>query len=273
MPRRIVLHVLWLAPFLVLSAPIVRAMWHGWTRSMWDNGHGMFVPFLVVGLGYYALKRCPVESEDPSRWGFAFLIPALFLFVMDAVVRTTFVRFFALLLCLPGLSLLLLGPARTRALRFPLCLAFFMLPLPRPVLAPIHEFLQRLTTAGSEWVLHVMTLPALGEGTLLYLPHGTFRVVAECSGFGALYAGVTVALVLAYLSPSWKRRILLMALAAPLALAGNVLRIVGLAILAEWLGFQILNGPAHVLSGYASFVFTLGIIFLLAGTRSRSPAH
>jgi exosortase len=257
-------HGLWLVPFLVLAAPIVLSMWRKWTRSVWDNGHGLFVPFLVVFLAWTALRREPVKSEEPSRWGFPILVASALLMAIDAVIKTDDLRAFALILSLPGLSLLLLGPRRTRALRFPLLLAFFMLPLPPPLLTPLHLHLQGLTALGSEWFLHLLRLPVLAEGTYLHLPHGTLRVVMACSGFSALYAAITIALVLSYLSHSWKRRALLLSVAVPLALGGNVLRVSGLAILAEWWGYEILQTSAHVLSGYASFVLTLGVLFLFA---------
>jgi exosortase len=239
-------------------------MWQKWTRSVWDNGHGLFVPFLVAFLAAAALRREPVESEEPSAWGFAFLVPALALIAIDAVILTDYLRAFALVLGLPGLALLLLGPRRTRALRFPLFLAFFMLPLPPLMLLPIKERLQLLTADGSEWFLHQLHVPVLADGMRLHLAHGTLQVVPACSGFSALYAATTIALVLAYLSHSRVRRLVLLGVAAPLALAGNVLRVSGLAILAEWRGYDVLETSAHVLSGYASFVFTLGALFLFA---------
>ncbi len=256
-----------------MAAPIVRNMWRQWTRSIWDNGHGLFVPLLVTFLAYVALRREAVKSEEPSRWGFAILLPALSLVAIDGVIKSEYLRAFALLLCLPGLSLLLLGSRRTRALRFPLALSFFMLPLPPPLLLPVHERLQQLTAAGTEWLLHLMRIPIFAEGTYLQLPHGSLKVVAACSGFGALYAAITIALVLAYLSHSWLRRVVVLGVAAPLALGGNVLRISALAIFAEWRGYQILETSAHVLSGYASFVLTLAVLFLFAERGSgRSPS-
>jgi exosortase len=92
-------------------------------------------------------------------------------------------------------------------------------------------------------------------------------VVEECSGFSALYAAVTVAFVLAYLSRSRARRIVLVLVAWPLALAGNVLRIVALAILAESRGFEVISTPLHLLSGYLSFVLTLFLVFAFAEPR------
>lgn len=262
--NRLWVHGLWILPFLALAAPIVVSLWRKWNRDIFTNGHGMFVPVAVALLAHYALRREPVKSEAPSPWGFAFLVPALALVVLDAVIWAGFLREIGLLLCLPGLALLLLGRRRTRVLLVPLGVSFLMLPIPPYSVAPIHDLLQLISTAGGEWLLHAMSLPALAEGILLHLPHGILIVARPCSGFSALYAAIAVSLVLAYLSHTWAQRIILLAVAVPLAVGGNVLRIAGLAILAEWHGFSILKTPAHILSGYASFVFTLSLLFLLA---------
>lgn len=219
--------------------------------------------FLAVG----ALSREPVKSEEPSRWGFAFLLPALFLVSIDSAIHTELLSAFGLLLALPGISLLLLGVRRTRALAFPLFLAFFMLPIPGAFLARLHLLLREITTLGTGWTLYQLGVPVFAEGTTITLAVGSLRVVEECSGFSALYAGVTVALVLAYLSRSWPRRVLVVTASVLLALVCNVMRITVLALLVVWFGFEVLETRAHVLSGYASFVLTLLPLFALAERR------
>jgi exosortase len=248
----------------LVAAPTFSFLWRKWTQSIWLNGHGLFVPLLVVFLGYYALRREPTKSEEPSAWGFALLIPGLFLMAVDSAIKTELLAASAFLICLPGLSLLLLGPRRSRALLFPFLLSFFMLPIPAAFLHIVHLKLRELTTVGSEHAIRLMGIPVFAEGTSIYMPHGTFRVVEECSGFAALYAAVTIALVLAYLSDSPRRRLLLLLLPLPLALAGNVLRVALLAVLAEGFGYGILETSVHVLSGYLSFVLTLVALFLFA---------
>jgi exosortase len=254
------------------AAPVGYFLAVAWTRSIWENGHGLFTPFVVVALAYRALRNEPVKDEAPSLWGFLVLAPALFLVWVDSVVKTDFLRAFGLVLCLPGLSLLLLGRRRTRALRFPLFLSFFMLPFPPGLLATLQEPLQLFTTAGSGWFLRFLGQPAFVEGTQLHMPHGTFLVVQQCSGFSALYAAITVSLILAHLSRSTLHRLVLVLVAVPLALAGNVLRVGVLGLLAEWRGYEILATPIHSISGYASFLLALGVLFLLAEYRPRSAS-
>ena len=260
-------------PFLLLAAPIAASLWRMWTRSIWDNGHGVFVPPLMAYFAARALRRESMTYEEPSRWGYAFLLPALTLVAIDGVIKTDYLRAIGLMLSLSGLSLLLLGPSRTRALRFPLVFSFFMLPVPPAILTPMHEHLRVFTAASTEWLLHLLRRPALAEGTILQLPHGMFHVVDECSGFAALYASITIALALAHLSHSRARRVLLLAVAAPLALGSNVLRVTLLAILAESRGYGILATPIHVASGYATFVVSLGLLFLFAEHGHRRSAR
>lgn len=267
------MHGVWIVAFLVLVAPTLVFLWEKWTRNIWYNGHGLVMPLLLVFLGAHALRRRSVMCEEPSRWGFAFLIPALFLFSVDSAIHTQLLSAFALLLALPGLSLLLLGAQRTRALAFPFFLSLFMLPIPGAFLQRLHLFLREVTTWGTGWVLQLFGLPAFVEGTIINLPHGALKVVEECSGFSALYAAVTVALVLAYLSRSKARRVVILLAAFPLALACNVVRVGTLAILVEAQGYDVLDTPIHVLSGYASFVFTLGILFLFAERGPRSAVR
>lgn len=257
-------HLAWVVPFVLVAAPTLAFLWEKWTRSIWVNGHGLFVPLVAGILGFYALRREPVKSEEPSAWGFAFLVPALLLLAIDSAIKTELLSAAALLLALPGLSLLLLGPRRTRALWFSFSISFFMLPIPGAFLTWIHLALRRLTTQGSEEVLRMLGKPVLAEGTMLHMPDGTFHIIEECSGFAALYAAATVALILAYLSESRGRRVLLLLAAFPLAMASNVLRIVLLALLAEEFGYHLLDTPLHVLSGYMTFVVTLVGLFLLA---------
>jgi hypothetical protein len=143
------LHGLWIAAYLSLAAPTLAFLWERWTRSIWNNGHGIFVPLLVGLLAHHALRREPTKREEPSAWGFAFLVPALVLVAADSAIQTELMAAAGILLTLPGLALLLLGARRARALAFPCFLSFFMLPIPAAFMETIHDALRRLTTAGS----------------------------------------------------------------------------------------------------------------------------
>lgn len=262
-------HAVWIAAFLVLAAPTLAFLWEKWTRNIWYNGHGLLMPFILAFVGADALRRRGVTREEPSAWGFAFLVPALALLAIDSAIHTQLLSAFALLVALPGFSLLLLGPQRTRALAFPFAVSFLSLPIPAAFLERLHLVLRHLTASGTDWVLQALGFSVFVDGTVMHLPGGTLLVAEECSGFSALYAAVTIALVLAYMTRSPRRRVVILLAAFPLALLCNVMRIVALAIMAEWYGYDLLDTPLHVMSGYVSFVLTLAILFLFAERRPR----
>jgi exosortase len=265
-------HALWLVPFVLLALPSVPFLWHQWTRSVWTNAHGMLMPLLVFYLAVHTLRRRGIESEEPSAAGFAILLPALGLLVLDGVLRTDLLAVVALLLALPGLSLLLLGPRRTRALLFPWLISFLMLPIPEGILGPIHVVLRRLTAAGTEWLLHAVGFPVYREGFTMILPRSALYVADECSGFSTLYATITIALILAYLSDTRVRRLAILGLAVPLAMACNVLRVALLALLVDRYGAGILDTAMHPASGWLTFMIAGVVLFAVAeiGHR-RSP--
>jgi exosortase len=264
-------HALWIAPFVLLALPSLPFLWHQWTRSVWSNSHGMLMPLLVAYLAVRTLRRSEVEYEEPSAAGFAILLPALALLVLDGALRTDLLAVVALLLALPGLSLLTLGPRRTRALLIPWLISFLMLPIPDGILGPIHVVLRRLTATGTEWLLHTLGFPAYRDGFTLLLPRNALYVADECSGFSTLYATVTIALILAYLCDGRVRRLLVLALAAPLAMACNVLRVSLLALLVDRYGAGILESAMHPTSGWITFMIAAGVLFFIAEADRRRP--
>jgi exosortase/archaeosortase family protein len=54
-------------------------------------------------------------------------------------------------------------------------------------------------------------------------------------------------------------------MAAPIAIASNILRVVILVMLVLWRGQEVLETPLHPLSGMMTFALSLPIIFWLGG--------
>jgi exosortase len=263
--------LLWLlaAELLVLFAPTLRFLYDRWTVSVWHNAHGIFVPPLVGWLAWRELtehKALPVAS---SGWGFAFLVPALVLHALDAGMHTELVSAVALLLALPGLSLLLLGGPRTKAIAFPLFFTVFALPIPLGVTETLHLVLRQITVAGTSLIVPLLGISLFTEGTTLTLSNGVLEVADACSGFSTLYAALAVAVLTAYTAASVGRRVVVLAAAAPIAIASNIVRIVLLVLLVHVGGQQALHTPLHPLSGMLTFALALPLIFWLGGPVAR----
>jgi exosortase len=257
--------LLWLVAvqFMVLFAPTFVWLWERWTMSVWQNGHGI----LVTGLVFYLIrgellkmKSLPLSSNG---WGFAILIPALMMYMLDTGIHSQLLSGIALVFSLPGFSLLFLGTERTKAILFPLSTLLLTLPIPLVFTESIHLALRHIATQSVAFLLKLIGVPVFSSGTLLEVEGGSLMVADACSGFATLYAAMTIAILTAYFCTSASRRILLILIAAPLAVAVNIARVMVLALLVNWFGLDILATSAHEISGLLTFMIALPIIFFL----------
>lgn len=90
----------------ILYAPTLNWLWDRWTMSVWHNGHGILVAALVLYLVWGELQKLKHKPLSSSVWGFAILIPALLIHMLDTGIHSQLLAAVALFLSLPGLSLL-----------------------------------------------------------------------------------------------------------------------------------------------------------------------
>jgi exosortase len=251
------------AAVVALYAPTAAWLWGRWTMSVWHNAHGALVPPLVAYLAYLELKDRRSLPIDASRLGFVFLVPALILHVLDTAMHTEVLSAISLILILPGLSLLFLGAARTKAIAFPLAFMVFALPIPLSLTETLHMVLRQVATVATAAAVPLLGIPLFAEGTTLHLAEADLVVGDACSGFSTLYAAAAVACLTAWQAPSWGRRALVLAMAGPLAIGANVLRIILLVVVVEKTGVDVLETWIHPASGMLTFALALPIIMWL----------
>jgi exosortase len=257
--------LLWLisALLLVLFAPDLAWLWDRWTMSVWHNGHGLLIAGAVVYLVWKELREHKTAPISANPWGFVILIPALLLHMIDAGMHTQLLSAAGFVLALPGLAFLFLGSERTKLILFPLLMLLLTLPIPLALTESLHLFLRHIATDASSVLLPILGVPVFAYGTTLETPNGVLQVADACSGFSTLYASITVACMVAYLCPDWRRKIVVLLIAAPLAIAVNIVRVVILTLLVHWFGLDVLRTSAHELSGLATFMVALPVIFWL----------
>lgn len=253
---------------VLLYAPTVSWLYERWTMSVWHNAHGLLIPPAVAYFAWQELRPLRADARDASAWGFAFLAPALAAHVLDTGMHTQILSAASICLALPGLSLLFLGTARTKAIAFPLAFTVFMLPIPLAITERIHMIGRQIATFASAHVLPLLGITVYSEGTSLHLTSGVLFVGDACSGFSTLYAAVAVAALTAYACDHWRGRVLALVSAVPLAMAANAFRVVLLAVLVQWRGMDVLDTWAHPASGMLTFALSLPVIFWLG-----SPAR
>ena len=148
---------------------------------------------------------------------------------------------------------------------FPAAYLLFCIPL-ATFLDFVTIHLRYLAGATSLSVLNGIGLEAVREGTAV-ISRGAhpFAVdIAEpCSGLRSLFALMALTAGYSYFNqPTWFRRAVLFAFSIPLAIAGNVARIVSICVIASCTDPQFATGFYHDYSGYIVFIVAIGLMVL-----------
>ena len=125
--------------------------------------------------------------------------------------------------------------------------------------------LQLLVSWLTEMTAHLVGIGVLRDGVQLFDPSGTYRyeVAAACSGIRSLIAIFLLATVYGFITfCSRRNRLFIMALAFPLAVLGNLARMLLIIVTAE-LGGQEAGNYVHENSFFSLVPYIPAIIGLL----------
>jgi len=223
-----------------------------WLLNQYDfpggnDAHGKIVPLVVIGLLWW--KRRELLALPLKLWwpGFLILLAALALHVFGYLIQQPYFSVVALVAGIFGLTGLAWGRAWLRHSLFPFWLFVFCVPLGER--GQIVTFpLQQLVSWLTEKCAHGLGIDVLRVGTQLFDPSGTYQyeVAAACSGIHSLAAIFLLATIYGCVAfRSLPKRILLMALAFPLAVLGNLLRMLVIIVAAAF-GGQSAGNYVHV---------------------------
>ncbi len=253
---------------VVLYAPTLLWLLDRWTLSVWQHAHGLFIPPIVGYLVWQRLRLFRHLPREANPWGFAMVIPALALHVLDVGIHTQILSAVSIVLLLPGMSLLFLGLQRTKSIAFLLIFLGFMLPIPLGMTQKLHLVLRDITANNIAVIVPALGVPIFVDGTLIHLPKARLLVADACSGFSTLYAMTAVACLTLHISQSRLRSVLVILVTAPIAIAANTLRSILLVVAVYLYGVEVLETWIHSFSGMFSMVLALVVIFSVGGVFS-----
>lgn len=248
----------------LVFAPAMAAMARVW-GSVDYLSHGPLVPFVAAWAAWRdraALQALPVGRD---RRGLLVLVTAVLLYGMGLAAGLVGLEGLAVVAAVAGSVLYLRGPDWLRALRFPIGFLLFMVPPPEALLLPLIVGLRLLVTSVAVWILHIAQIPVGQEGNVLILPSGESVFVADaCSGVTSLITLLPLAVLLAYyVERALGRRLLLVLSVIPIALGGNLLRVVLTVTAAMGVGVaRATEGAWHEVAGLLTYL--LGCLALLA---------
>lgn len=237
-----------------------------------DLSYGWFVP-LFSGYVIWTERRQLAASLGSPSWGGVFaMLPFLVMGFFGArglQVRFEIVAFAGLLLTLPWAFF---GAATARQLLFPAGFLLFCVPL-ASFLDVVTIHLRLLASSAAYGVLRGFGADVIRQGTVIGAADGAFNIdiAAPCSGLRSIFALMALTAGYAYFNqPTWLRRALLFALSVPLAVIGNVVRILTICLVANYCSHDFATGFYHDYSGYV--VFVVAILLMLAASELISHA-
>lgn len=219
-----------------------------------DYSHGYFIPFVSIGVLWYKRKEI-FSTETRVDWrGLAVVVLALAMHWLGAKMQQTRLSLTSLVLLIWGVPFYLFGWQMAKKLIFPCSYLAFCIPLNfLDVIAfPLRIFSTRIAVG----MLNGFGIDAVRSGTAILIPSmPTGMDVADpCSGLRSLLAMTALTAVYAYFTQrTLIRKWLLFLASIPLAVIGNIARIVTIAFVAEALGAKPALGLYHDYSGYILF--------------------
>ncbi len=250
---------------LVLAwIPGVLAMSEVW-MSVEYASHGFLVPFVAIWAATAHRETLAGIEPRPVRGGLRVVALLAPLYVLAMVFGNATVVGILAVATVVSVVLALRGVEWARTLRFSLGYLVFMIPLPIAWVTPVIFQLQIWVSTAAVWLLQGWGVSIFREGNVLTLPGDRSLFVAEaCSGITSLITLIPIGVFIAYFTDSvtW-RRVALVAAVVPIALAGNLLRVILTVMLSIEVSVEFATrGPLHEWAGVLTYV--IGCFTLLA---------
>ena len=272
--------------FSVLGAISLLVWWRPLTASLAlalrDNQytHILLILPISITLIYLEWKSSETSAESRSSFGLILLVAAV---AASIVARLQIfplrldeqlsVSMLALVAWWIGAFIVSFGTRAFQRALFPLCFLFWIVPIPEFVLNPIVRLLQEGSVASARLLFAAVGVPVARDGTQLTIPGLTVEVAPECSSIRSSLMLVVTTMVLAQMSlRSVWRKALVVAVAIPLSVAKNGLRIFVLAMLTTRVDRSFITGRLHHQGGIIYFLIALAAIILLIWIARRGDA-
>jgi exosortase len=233
--------------------PAVLAMAEVW-RSVGYYSHGFLIPVVSYAAFHPIAGRLGPTGRDLR--GYLLVLGALGVYLLGLGAGSTPLQGLGFVAAVAGLVVSFWGLAGLRRLAFPVGFLLFMVPLPPELLSPLIVKLQLVVSSVSVEVLQVLGYSVLREGNVLVLPGGKSLFVAEaCSGITSIVTLTPLGVTLAYFTEStWGRRLVIIVAVIPLAMLGNLIRVVMTVLAAEAYGVErVTQSALHDLAGLLTF--------------------
>lgn len=231
-----------------------------------NYSHGFLVPIISAYFIWQNREKLESLPIRPANSGLVLILFALMILVAGVAAQEFYTKRASFVVLLAGVCLFLLGWQWLKSLALPIGFLFFMIPLPYIVYDAIAFPLKLFVAKFSVISLKLLGVAVIREGNIIMFPLTVLEVADACSGLRSLMSLLALGVALAVFSQTQlSRRILLVALTVPIAVATNMIRVIGTGLLAQHYGAAAAEGFFHEFAGMAVFVLAMVLLFATSG--------
>ena len=256
------------AALIAISLPI---FWIGFAMlgAAWitpEYSHGPLIPLISLYLFLRERRSTPrIDTPKRTKPGIALLGGALVLGIFGNLVAIPDIVAYALIVWTGGLMLICMGWEAGKHHWKPVLHLIFMLPLPQFLYWQLTIQLQLISSQLGVYFIKLAGIPVFLEGNLIDLGVYQLQVAEACSGLRYLFPILSFSYLMAilYRGPFWHKAVLF-ALAVPLTIVMNSIRIGMIGVLVNAYGISHAEGFLHFFEGWVIFGTCIGLLFLTA---------
>lgn len=250
--------LIWTVPTLLALAKT------HWSRE--EGVHGPLVLAMVIWLIWRQKDMIAAQAEEGMLWlaGLGLAIAGGF-YAVGRALDFLSVEVAAVLLGLLSIGYAFVGHRVILKLWFPILYSGFLIPWPGWLLDGVTQPLKIFVSEASTAILRNFGYPIIHEGVTIFIAQYQLLVEDACAGLNSIISLLAVGLLYVYLlhNASWRYALLLAAFVVPVAIAANVVRVIGLVLITFYLGDEAAQGYLHDFAGMVTFTSALLFIFLV----------
>jgi exosortase len=247
--------------------PVLLTIYGSWFDERSYMEHGILVVPAAAYMAWAKRDKLAAVVPQPSlAWGVGLLAWGAVQAVFGTLGQWVWVSRTAFLISFVGAIALVYGVRMIKELTYPLCTLILMIAPPNFVFERLTLQLQLLASRLGAAALEALGYSVLREGNILEMVGIKLSVEEACSGIRSLVAIVFMCVLYNYFFVEKKSmRIWILALAVPIAILGNAIRIVATGIAGQY-NHDWVGGATHEAFGYVSvIVAALGCIAVHMG--------
>ena len=239
-----------------------------------DFSYGFFVPLFSAYLIWEKRETLRSTIIAPCWGGIAVIALGLLILLLGVYGSELFLSRVSLVIVLAGLVLCFGGRQFLKELRFALLVLLLAIPIPAIIFNQITFPLQILASKLASALLPLFNVPVLREGNVIELPMMKLEVAEACSGIRSLMSLFTLAVFYGYfLEKTVWRRVALVLVTIPIAIAANAVRILGTGLCVQYWDPDKALGFFHEFSGWVIFLVSLACLYAFHRVMSLFPAQ